>query len=210
VIAIEPVTPVLLSTGVSINPNGAAGALTIVTVTCAVLAADAKPAGVTVTVAVDPFAGAATPALSETDSAVAPDPLAGDTCSQLWFDVAVQATGFPLLWEIVSCCAAVELSDAPVLTPMFSFAGETPMVGSASCETVTVFPATVTVPDRLAPVLTAEVNESDPLPLRPVPFVTVNQLVEVVAVQAQLLPVVTATTPVPADAAIETVVGATV
>ena len=68
----------------------------------------------------------------------------------------------------------------------------------AACVTVTVWPATVTVPVREAPLLSATLNPAVPLPVTLLPDVSVIQLALLAAVHAHVLPVVTVTPTVPA------------
>lgn len=74
-----------------------------------------------------------------------------------------------------------------------------------ACVTVTVFPATVNDPERLAvAVLAATENETDPLPEPETPAVTLSQAVLVEAVQlhpGEVAATVTARLPPPAGAA---------
>jgi hypothetical protein len=72
---------------------------------------------------------------------------------------------------------------------------------------VNVWPATVTVPVRPAPVLAATLNATEPFALPLAPEVTVTQPSLLLAVQAQPLPADTVTVPVPPDAAIEALGG---
>jgi hypothetical protein len=74
----------------------------------------------------------------------------------------------------------------------------------AACVTVNVWFAIVTAPVRTAPGFGATVNETEPLPVPLPPAVTVIQETLVLANQAQLAAVETATVPLPPGAAIET------
>jgi hypothetical protein len=78
----------------------------------------------------------------------------------------------------------------------------------AACVTVTVWPATVTVPVREAPpLLSATLNPAVPLPVTLLPDVSVIQLALLVAVHAHVLPVVALTVSVPAVAPKDWLVG---
>src|SRR5204862_6716433 len=79
---------------------------------------------------------------------------------------------------------------------------------TASCCTVNVWPATVIVPLRAAPVLAAALNEIDPLPLPDAALVMLTQFALLVAVQEQPLPAVTVTVPVPPPADTDWLAGA--
>jgi hypothetical protein len=72
----------------------------------------------------------------------------------------------------------------------------------ASCETVTVCPATVRLAVRgLVDVLAVAEKATAPLPVPALPLVIVSQLLLLAAVQVQLVPAVTLTDPVLAVAA---------
>jgi len=73
--------------------------------------------------------------------------------------------------------------------------------GLSACETVTVCPATVSVPILDPPVLAAHVNATVPVPDPLPPEVTVIQDALLVAVQLQDAAVVTVAASLPAEAA---------
>ena len=70
-----------------------------------------------------------------------------------------------------------------------------------------VWPATVRVPVRTPPGLAATLNRTVPLPVPLAPDVTVIHAALLAAVQAQPVPVDTATLPIPPGVAIAAVVG---
>ena len=82
-------------------------------------------------------------------------------------------------------------------------------LGSGACVTEKVWPATLMLPVRAAPVLfAATVNATEPFPLPLAPDVTVIQASLRLAVQLQLVPVAdTVILPDPPAAAIEVFVG---
>lgn len=82
------------------------------------------------------------------------------------------------------------------------------VVCGASCVTVNVFPATVSVPLRLAPVFAATVKLTVPLPLPLLPALIVIQLSLLVAVHVQPAVVVIFELPLPPAAVKVCVVGA--
>ena len=73
--------------------------------------------------------------------------------------------------------------------------------GAAACVTVNVWPAMVMVPVRALPGFAATLNATEPFPVPLAPDVTVIQFAGLFAVQAQPLPAVTATVPLPPAAA---------
>jgi hypothetical protein len=143
----------------------------------------------------------------------APEPEAGDACSHDWLIVTAQLTGLPAPWVIVISCAVVV---AAALAATFSEVGETVIVGVgvlvvAVWVTLTVLPATVITAERFdEPVFAVTLNESVPLPVRPVPFEIVSHDAVSVADHAQPVDVVTVTEPVPAADERVTLVGDTV
>ena len=71
-----------------------------------------------------------------------------------------------------------------------------------------VWPATVSVPLRAAPLFAAAVNATVPLPLPEAPFVSMIQASFAVAVHAQPAPAVTPTLPLPPAASTAWLAGA--
>ena len=134
----------------------------------------------------------AVPVFAATENATDPLPLPEapeDTVIHDAFDAAVHEQAFdvftftePLPPPAATFCEFPE-SEKEQLT--------------ASCCTVNVWPATVSVPLRAAPVLAAALNEIDPLPLPDAALVMLTQFALLVAVQEQPLPAVTVTVPVP-------------
>ena len=79
--------------------------------------------------------------------------------------------------------------------------------GAPACETVNVWPATVSVPVRAAPVFAATVNATEPLPVPEAPLEIVIQSALDEALQAQVLPAVTAVDPLPPEASTDWLAG---
>jgi hypothetical protein len=108
------------------------------------------------------------------------------------FEAAVHAHPF----------AAVTFTDPlPPPAPTFCEVAESEKEQlTASCCTVNVCPAMVSVPVRAAPVLAAALNVIEPFPLPDVALVMVSQFALLAAVHAQPLAAVTVTVPVPPPA----------
>ena len=114
-IAIDPVTPVALSAGLSIAPNGAAADAPGSTPSDTVMGSttfDAPVAAMVMVAEAAPLAGAAA-GTSETVSAPEPVPDAGDTVSQALFDAAVQVTAPAPVCVSRTVCEAVRNAALP-------------------------------------------------------------------------------------------------
>ena len=86
----------------------------------------------------------------------------------------------------------------PAPAPRLTLGGTTAKVhANASCVTVNVWPAMVSVPVRTEPVFAATANETEPFPEPDAPEVTVIQLAFDAAVHAHPFDAVTLTDPLP-------------
>ena len=95
-------------------------------------------------------------------------------------------------------CLVESQHRCPYRRPVRSTGAATTTAGyGASCATVTVWPAIVSVALRAAPVLALAINITVPEPVAPAPLVTVRNVALLTAVHAHVSTVVTTTEPDP-------------